>query len=110
MSTATENLDTIVASYKEGAAKLADHLRQQAALKTELQRSASEAEAAGFQDFAELFRSWPQNSAPAAPPTARNRPRPPAGAAGLRNLRTINQPRLESLAMSTFGPNSAVRR
>jgi DNA-binding protein H-NS len=56
MSTATENLDTIVASYKEGAAKLADHLRQQAALKTELQRSASEAEAAGFQDFAELFQ------------------------------------------------------
>ena len=54
--TTAPDIDTIVVSYKEGAAKLADHLRQQAALKTELQRSASEAEATGFQDFAELFQ------------------------------------------------------
>ena len=53
--TTSAPLDTIVASFKEGAARLADHLREQSALRADLRRSADEAETAGFHDFAAVF-------------------------------------------------------
>ena len=52
----TSQLHSVTALFKEGSAKLAEHLAQQASLKSELDRSASEAEALGFQDFADLLR------------------------------------------------------
>jgi hypothetical protein len=49
-------MDTIIAQYKDGSAKLADHLCQRSALRNELLHAADEAEAGGFQDIAELFQ------------------------------------------------------
>ena len=54
-STATQ-LDSIASALKEGAGKLADLLKQQAALKTELEIVAADADATGLADFAEIFR------------------------------------------------------
>jgi hypothetical protein len=51
----TNPRDSIAASYKDLAAKLAEHLCQQAALKIELSNAANEAQAAGLQEFADLF-------------------------------------------------------
>ena len=85
--TTTTQLDSVAVSLKEGAAKLADHFKQQAALKSELHRSASEAEAAGFQEFADILHEMaaklggisPHNSKdPAASTRRRGRPPKPA--------------------------------
>ena len=48
-------LDDVITRYKDGSEKLAEHLRQREALRNELRRSADEAEAGGFQDFAEIL-------------------------------------------------------
>ncbi len=77
-------LDLIAAGLKENAGKLADVLREHAALKLELESAASEADAAGFAEFAQVFRdmaanlcpSNDHNVAPTATPNKR-RGRPP---------------------------------
>ena len=52
VSTGTQ-LDSTAAALKDGAAKLADVLKQHAALKAELETAAADAEAGGLGDFAE---------------------------------------------------------
>ena len=86
-------LDDVITRYKDGAEKLAEHLRQREALRNELRRSADEAEAAGFQDFAEILlemadklggTSSHNGKDPAAP--SRRRGRPPKLAADQNHI------------------------
>jgi hypothetical protein len=85
-TSASAPLDMIVASFKEGAARLADHLREQAALKADLKRSADDAEVAGFLEFAAMFHEMatklgapnPSNGSESPAPRRRGRPAKPA--------------------------------
>ena len=82
-STATK-LDSIAAAFKEAAGRLADLLRQQAVLKSDLEKAATEADAEGLADFAQALRdlaanlgpSNDHNAKPTVPPSKR-RGRPP---------------------------------
>ena len=77
-------LETVATALKKGANKLADLLKQQAELKTELEAAANDAEATGLCDFADVLRDMAaklgalaaQNGRPAAP-AVRRRGRPP---------------------------------
>ncbi len=56
MTTQSPNsIDAVVDTMKACSGKLADHLRQQAALKAELSAAATDAQAGGMQEFADLF-------------------------------------------------------
>ena len=92
MTTPT-GLDLLTAHLKEAAAKFADALRQHASLRAELESAAGEAEAAGFADFAEVFRdmaarlgSFDDHRARGTTPPSKRRGRPPKAAAAEPSL------------------------
>jgi hypothetical protein len=83
MTTPTTNpLDASAAAIKEAAAKFADHVRQQTTLKAEFQAAASDAQAAGCQEFADLFGDMAAKlgagaaGRPSRPTTSRPAPSP----------------------------------
>jgi hypothetical protein len=82
----SSQIDSAVASLKEGATKLADHLKHEASLRAELDRAATEAEAAGYQAIADILYGMaakvggppPRNGdESASSPRRRGRPRKP---------------------------------
>lgn len=78
-----QQLDALATALHESAGQLANLLKEQAALKTKLEKRAAEADAAGLGYFAGVFRDMaarlgsltPQNGTPATP-IARRRGRP----------------------------------
>jgi len=82
-STGTQ-LDSAATALKSGAAKLAEVLKQHAALKAELETAAADAEAGGLADFAEVFRDMAKRLGPlghdenrATASSSKRRGRPP---------------------------------
>jgi hypothetical protein len=77
------DIDTITECLKANAAKVADHLRQQAALRADLRQAAEDSEAAGCPDYASIFQELAARLGPANPvaakdsPASRRRGRPP---------------------------------
>ena len=60
----TTQLDATATALKNGAAKLAELLKQHAALKSELETAATEADAGGLPDFAEVIRDMARRLGP----------------------------------------------
>lgn len=57
-------LDSAAAALKGGAAKLAELLKQSAALRAELETAATDAEAGGLANFADVFRELARTLGP----------------------------------------------